>query len=69
MEDMNNTTTKPLNQNKMKTIISRLTMKVKRHLFCDHISGEGVFLYEDKYGQEWMANYPFRIWSFRVKSN
>ena len=52
----------------MKTIISRLTMKMKKHLFEDHISGKGVFLYEDKYGQEWMANYPFRIWSFRVKS-
>lgn len=52
----------------MKTIISRLTMKVKRHLFCDQVSGQGVFLYEDKYGQEWMANYPFRIWSFRVKN-
>lgn len=63
----NNTTTKLINQNNMKTIISRLTMKVKRHLFEDHISGKGVFLYEDKYGQEWMANYPFRIWSFRVK--
>ena len=51
----------------MKTIISRLTMKVKRHLFMDSVDGKEVFLYEDKYGQEWMANYPFRIWSFRVK--
>ena len=51
----------------MKNIISRLTMEVKCHLFRDQVSGKRVFLYQDKYGQEWMANYPFRIWSFRVK--
>jgi hypothetical protein len=50
----------------MKTIISRLTMKRTKHLFTD-IDGNDVCLYEDKYGDEWMANFPFFLWSFRVK--
>lgn len=51
----------------MKTIISRLTMKRTRHLFIDKVDRKDVCLYEDKYGDEWMANYPFFLWSFRVK--
>jgi hypothetical protein len=51
----------------MKTIISRLTMKRKKHLFYDKVDFNPVCLYEDKYGQKWMANDPFRFWSFRVK--
>ncbi len=53
----------------MTAIISRLTMKRTRHLFIDKVDGRDVCLYEDKYGQEWMANYPFWFWSFRVKNN
>lgn len=51
----------------MKTIISRLTMKRIKYLFVDMISGNAVFLYKDKYNDEWLANYPFLPWSFRVK--
>lgn len=50
----------------MKTIISRLTMKRIKYLFVDMISGNAV-LYKDKYNDEWLANYPFLPWSFRVK--
>lgn len=55
------------NQNRMKKIISRFTMKCLRHLFNDKISGLGVYEYKDKYGDKYLANYPFYIWSFRVK--
>jgi hypothetical protein len=51
----------------MKKIISRFTMKCLRHLFNDKISGLGVYEYKDKYGDKYLANYPFYIWSFRVK--
>jgi hypothetical protein len=51
----------------MKTLISRLTMRRINFLFTDIVDGEGVHLYEDKFGQQWMANYPFFFWCFRVK--
>jgi hypothetical protein len=51
----------------MKTIISRLTMKRVSYNFTDKVSGESVHNYVDKYGDEYMANYPFFLWSFRVK--
>ena len=35
--------------------------------FIDKVSGREVFNYIDKYGTEYMANYPFFITSFRVK--
>ena len=57
---------KLLNQNKMKAIISRFTMKRTRHLFVDTVSGLDVHEYIDKYGNKYMANYPFYPWSFRT---
>ena len=51
----------------MKTIISRLTMKMVSYNFIDKVTGREVFNYVDKYGDEYMANYPFYPWSFRVK--
>lgn len=36
--------------------------------FIDVISGEQVFFYKDKYGVEWMANYPYYPFKFRVKT-
>lgn len=56
-----------LNLIKMKTIISRWTMKRKSYNFTDRVTGRGVFDYVDKYGDEYLANYPFFLWSFRVK--
>ena len=50
----------------MKAIISRFTMKRTRHLFVDTVSGLDVHEYIDKYGNKYMANYPFYPWSFRT---
>ena len=45
-----------------------MTMKAKCHLFDDKVTGLGVYLYEDKYGVEWLSNYPFWFWiSNRVR--
>jgi hypothetical protein len=51
----------------MKTIISRLTMRPVCRLFEDAVGKKTVYLYEDKYGLEWMANYPFYFWSDRTR--
>ena len=52
----------------VKSMISRMTMKAKCHLFDDKVTGLGVYLYEDKYGVEWLSNYPFWFWiSNRVR--
>lgn len=51
----------------MKDLISRFTMKCKKHLFNDIVTGDGVYLYQDKYGDDWLSNYPFWPWSFRIK--
>lgn len=51
----------------MKTIISRMTMKRVSFNFIDKVSGEAVYNYVDKYGDRYMANYPFYLFSFRVK--
>jgi hypothetical protein len=53
----------------MRVIISILTMKLKSYNFIDRVSGREVFDYVDKYGDEYMANYPFYPWSFRVKKD
>lgn len=53
----------------MKSLISRLSMKRISCLFIDQVSNEEVFLYTDKYGDGYMANYPFYLWSFRCKRN
>lgn len=58
-----------LNLRKMKNLISRLTMKRIGYNFTDKVSGRGVYDYVDKYGQEYMANYPFFVFGFRVKKN
>jgi hypothetical protein len=46
-----------------KRIRSRLTMEMKYSLFYDHIEGKNVYLWEDCYGVEWMAQtkYGFRV--------
>ena len=51
----------------MRNLISRLTMKRVICIFIDNISGKSVYTYVDKYGDEWMSNYPFYYWSFRSK--
>lgn len=53
----------------IRNIISRFTMKLKSYNFIDRVSGREVFDYVDKYGDEYMANYPFYPWSFRVKKD
>ena len=49
----------------IKWIKSWLTMKRRQKLFTDIVDGRAVFLYEDCYGTQWMANYS--RWGFRVK--
>ena len=54
----------------MKRLISMLTMKrILKPSLRDSISGEQVFFYEDKYGVEWMAYYPYYPFKFRTKTN
>lgn len=53
----------------MKTIISRFTMKRKGCAIHDSVSRIGLYYYVDKYGDEYMANYPFYFWSYRYKIN
>ena len=57
------------NLDNMKTLISRLTMKRKGCAIHDSVSRIGLYYYVDKYGDEYMANYPFYIWSYRYKIN
>ena len=54
-------------KNILTNLISRITMKVVDYNFTDSLSGREVFNYKDKYGNKYMANYPFYFWSFRVK--
>ena len=42
-------------------------MKRFAHCFNDVVDGRGVYEYVDKYGESYLANYPFFFWSFRVK--
>lgn len=51
----------------MKRIISRLTMRYIQTLFNDTVSGETVCLYRDRYGEEYIAAYPFHFFKFRTK--
>lgn len=53
----------------MKRIISRFTMKRKQSEFIDKIDGELVCSYIDRYGDEYLAAYPFFLLNFRVKIN
>ena len=53
----------------MGRLISMLTMKrTLKTSFRDAVSGEQVFFYKDKYGVEWMANYPYYPFKFRTKT-
>lgn len=51
----------------MKSVISRFTMKKLDISFMDVVDGKIVYKYVDKYGKFYLANYPFYLWSFRVK--
>lgn len=42
-------------------------MKCIHHSFFDKIKGKDVFEYVDKYGDKYLANYPFWFWSYRIK--
>jgi len=52
-----------MSMNMFKWIRSRWTMEMKYSLFYDHIEGKNVYLWEDCYGVEWMAQtkYGFRV--------
>jgi len=52
----------------MRRIISMFTMKrTDRSGFTDIVSGENVRYYKDKFGDEYMAAYPYYPFKFRVK--
>ena len=54
----------------MKRLISMFTMKrTLKTSFRDSVSGTLVCFYKDKYGVEWMANYPYYPFKFRTKTN
>ena len=42
-------------------------MKCLGYYFNDMITGKGIYEYSDKYGDRYLANYPFMFWSYRVK--
>lgn len=42
-------------------------MKCLGHYFDDLITGKGIYEYVDKYGDKYLANYPFSFWSYRLK--
>ena len=45
------------------------TMKrILKPSFTDIVSGEQVFFYKDKYGEEYMAIYPYYPFNFRTKT-
>ncbi len=52
-----------------RNIISMFTMKrTLKPSFTDIVSGEQVFFYKDKYGEEYMAIYPYYPFNFRTKT-
>jgi hypothetical protein len=52
-----------------RNIISMFTMKrILKPSFTDIVSGEQVFFYKDKYGEEYMAIYPYYPFNFRCKT-
>jgi hypothetical protein len=52
-----------------RNIISMFTMKrTLKPSFTDVVSGEQVFFYKDKYGEEYMAIYPYYPFNFRTKT-
>ena len=53
----------------VRNIISMFTMKrTLKPSFTDLVSGEQVFFYKDKYGEEYMAIYPYYPFNFRTKT-
>jgi hypothetical protein len=56
-------------KNIVRNIISMFTMKrTLKPSFTDIVSGEQVFFYKDKYGEEYMAIYPYYPFNFRCKT-
>ena len=56
-------------KNIVRNIISMFTMKrILNSNFTDIVSGEQVFFYKDKYGEEYMAIYPYYPFNFRCKT-
>ena len=52
-----------------RNIISMFTMKrILNSNFTDIVSGEQVFFYKDKFGEEYMAVYPYYPFNFRTKT-
>ena len=50
-------------------IISMFTMKrTLKTSFVDKVSGKTVFFYKDKYGTEWISEFPYYPFKFRVKT-
>lgn len=54
-------------QTAVECIVSRFTMKIVSYNFTDSVNGKEVFNFIDKYGNIYMAHYPFFPWNFRVK--
>ncbi len=53
----------------MKRLISMFTMKrTLKPSFVDVVSGETISFYKDKYGTEWMSEYPYYPFKYRVKT-
>ena len=53
----------------VRNIISMFTMKrIPNSNFTDIVSGEQVFFYKDKFGEEYMAVYPYYPFNFRAKT-
>jgi hypothetical protein len=50
-----------------KNILSRLTMKMHSYAFTDIVSGRAVYNFVDCYGEIYQAEFPYYVWSFRVK--
>lgn len=43
-------------------------MKFINHLFVDHVSGENVCLFEDKFGRKYMAENKWSLFRVKVSS-
>lgn len=53
----------------IRNIISMLTMKrTLKTSFVDRVSGKTIVFYKDKYGTEWMSEYPYYPFNFRAKA-
>lgn len=53
-----------------KSLKSRATMQLhERSTFTDIVSGETVSVYKDSYGEFYLANTPWYIFGFRVKTD